>query len=67
MSWLGGQVDYDEVHQATGMVMVQREINAEEALLRLRARAFAEGMALEVLAREVVARRVRLDEDERDA
>jgi GAF domain-containing protein len=64
MSWLGGESDYDEVHQATGMVMVQRGIGAEEALLRLRARAFTVGVALRTLAREVVAREVRLDEDE---
>jgi hypothetical protein len=64
MSWLDGEADYDEVHQATGMVMVQRGISAEEALLRLRARAFTTGVALAALAREVVARRLRLDEDE---
>lgn len=64
MAWLGGQADYDEVHQATGMVMVQCGVGAEEALLRLRARAFTTGVSLSELAREVVARRVRLDEDE---
>ncbi|MBR7829288.1 GAF and ANTAR domain-containing protein [Actinospica sp. MGRD01-02] len=64
MSWLGGQADFDEIHQATGMVMVQCGVEAEEALLRLRARAFTDGVALGELAREVVARRVRLDEDE---
>lgn len=61
MGWLGGETDYDEVHQATGMVMVQCGIGAEEALLRLRARAFADGVALSALARDVVERRVRLD------
>jgi len=64
LSWLPGQADYDEVHQATGMVMVQCGVGPEEALLRLRARAFALGMDLTALAREVVSRRVRLDEDE---
>ncbi|WP_051450688.1 GAF and ANTAR domain-containing protein [Actinospica robiniae] len=63
-SWLPGQADYDEVHQATGMVMVQCGVGPEEALLRLRARAFAVGMDLTGLSREVVSRRVRLDEDE---
>jgi hypothetical protein len=64
LSWLPGQADYDEVHQATGMVMVQCGVGPEEALLRLRGRAFAAGMDLTGLAREVVSRRVRLDEDE---
>lgn len=64
LGWLPGQADYDEVHQATGMVMVQCGVGPEEALLRLRARAFADGMDLTALAREVVSRRVRLDEDE---
>jgi len=62
MSWLGGETDYDEVRQATGMVMVQCAVGAEEALLRLRARAFANGVTLRALARDVVERRVRLDE-----
>ena len=53
-----------QVHQATGMVMVQCGVGPEEALLRLRGRAFAAGMDLTGLAREVVSRRVRLDEDE---
>jgi len=63
LSWLPGQADYDEVHQATGMVMVQCGVGPEEALLRLRTRAFAVGTDLTTLAREVVSRRVRLDED----
>ena len=62
MGWLGGEADHDEVHQATGMVMVQCAVGAEEALLRLRARAFANGVTLSALARDVVERRLRLDE-----
>jgi hypothetical protein len=61
MAWLGGDAGHDEVHQATGMVMVQCGVGAEEALLRLRARAFADGVTLARLARDVVERRVRLD------
>lgn len=62
MDWLGGDTSNDEVHQATGMVMVQCGVGAHEALLRLRARAFADGVTLARLARDVVERRVRLDE-----
>ena len=47
-----------EVHQATGMVMAQLGCSASTALLRLRARAFTSGLALEALAREVVTRRL---------
>lgn len=47
------------VHQATGMVQVQLGIPTEEALLRLRARAFAVGRALADFAADVVERRVR--------
>jgi hypothetical protein len=59
MDWLGDEVDHDEVHQATGMVMVQSDIGAEEAPLILRARAFASGLTLSALAHEVVERRTR--------
>ena len=57
LDWLGAEVDHDEVHQATGMVMVQRGVEADEALLILRARAFARGITVSELAREVVQRR----------
>jgi hypothetical protein len=46
-----------EVHQATGMVMAQLDCSASTALLRLRGRAFASGIPLEGLAREVITRR----------
>jgi hypothetical protein len=58
MDWLGDESDHDEVHQATGMVMIQCDVGAEEALLMLRARAFARGMTLTAFAHEVVKRRV---------
>jgi hypothetical protein len=51
------------VHQAAGMVMVQANVSIEEALLRLRATAFAEGRALGELARDVVNGRRRLSEE----
>ncbi|WP_297344890.1 GAF and ANTAR domain-containing protein [Amnibacterium sp.] len=46
-----------EVHQATGMVMVQLDCSASTALLRLRGQAFASGVPLAGLAREVITRR----------
>jgi hypothetical protein len=48
------------VHQAAGMTMIQLDVSIAEALALLRATAFAEGMALADLAREVVERRIRL-------
>jgi AmiR/NasT family two-component response regulator len=42
------------VHQATGMVSVQLHCSVEEALLRLRGRAFASGQSIDELAAAVV-------------
>ncbi len=47
------------VHQASGMVAVQLDQGVGEALARLRARAFADGVAVTTIAAEVVARRLR--------
>lgn len=44
-----------EVHQASGMLMVQLGVSIEVALARLRAYAFAQGRPLSEIAREVVA------------
>jgi hypothetical protein len=49
-----------EVHQATGMLMVQLGVGAQEALVRLRAHAFTCGQTADEIAREIVARRLRL-------
>jgi hypothetical protein len=49
-----------EVHQASGMVSVQLGVSVAEASVRLRAHAFAQGRPLAELARDVVARRLRL-------
>lgn len=46
------------VHQATGMLVAEFAIPAEQALARLRAHAFAAGRALEEVAADVVARRL---------
>jgi hypothetical protein len=51
-----------EIHQATGMVALQLEVPLDEAFVRLRAHAFACDLPLRQVAREVVARRLRLEE-----
>lgn len=56
-----GSVDYNEVHQAAGMVSVQLDIAVGEALVRLRARAFADGASVHDIAVEVIERRLRFD------
>lgn len=53
--------DRPEIHQATGMVSVQLAVDLPTALLRLRARAFAENGRLSRLAADVVSRVVRFD------
>lgn len=49
---------HPEVHQATGMVSVQAAVGLTEALLLLRARAFAEGRTVAAVAREVIDRAI---------
>lgn len=49
------------VHQAAGMISVQLDVSLEEALLALRARAFADGRGIVTVASEVVARTLRFD------
>jgi GAF domain len=51
------------VHQATGMVSVQMGVPVEEALLLLRARAYATERPLTELARDVVARGIRFSSE----
>lgn len=58
-SWSGRA----EIHQATGMIVAQLRIGPTDAFARLRAHAFTEGMPLADVARDVVARRLRLRED----
>jgi hypothetical protein len=48
------------VHQASGMVSAQLEVSVGEALIRLRAHAFADDRPLTAVAQDVVARRLRL-------
>lgn len=51
----------DEVSQATGMLMVQLQIAAPAALVRLRAHAYATGGSATSVARDIVERRLRLE------
>lgn len=52
-----------EVHQATGMITVQLGIGLAEALLRLRAYAYATGRPVSEVAADVVNRRLRFRHD----
>ncbi|TDC83597.1 ANTAR domain-containing protein [Micromonospora sp. KC606] len=52
---------HPEVHQATGMVMVQLGVSAAVALVRLRAYAYSQDRRLQDVAADVVARRLRLE------
>ena len=56
----GEPAHWAEVHQATGMVSAQLEVPMDEAFVRLRAHAFADRRSLRDVARDVVARRLRL-------
>ncbi|ASN20219.1 GAF and ANTAR domain-containing protein [Arthrobacter sp. YN] len=47
-----------EIHQATGMVLVQTDSTPDEALLLLRGHAFASGRSLQDTALDVVSRRL---------
>lgn len=60
----GGPVDdRPEIHQATGMLSIQLGVDLPTALLRLRARAFADNRRLSHLAADVVSRAVRFDDE----
>jgi len=53
-----------EVYQASGMVMIQLGVSIEEAMVRLRAVAFAEGRPISEVAREVVSGSLRFRVDD---
>lgn len=52
-----------EIHQATGMMLVQLEVSAADALARMRGHAFVEQRLLIDVARDVVARRLSFTPD----
>lgn len=47
-----------DVHQATGMILVQMSVSATEAFLLLKAHAFSSGRTVHDVAQDVVARRL---------
>lgn len=53
--------DRAQVHQATGMISVQLGVGLVEALLRLRASAYAASRTVPDIAADVVSRRMRFD------
>ncbi|MFD4259932.1 GAF and ANTAR domain-containing protein [Streptomyces sp. NPDC058534] len=64
VTWLeGAESDREEIYQATGMIMVQVGVSAEEALLRLRARAYALGRTSSEVARQIVDRTLDMRDD----
>lgn len=62
---LDGVDTHPQVYQAAGMVMVQLSVGAEEALLRLRGYAYANNLLVTEVARNIIARRLRLEGDHR--
>jgi hypothetical protein len=54
-----------EVHQATGMISAQLGVSLAEALVRLRAHAYADGRLIAEVAADVVARRLDFDDHNR--
>lgn len=57
------QMHFAEVHQATGMLAAQLDSDCDEALIRLRAYAFGHDRPLLHVARDVLARRLHLDDN----
>lgn len=60
------EMDRIEVYQATGMLIAQLDVGADEALVRLRAHAIATGQTASEVASAIVERRLVLDRDDRD-
>jgi hypothetical protein len=52
-----------EIHQASGMVSIQLKVSVTEALILIRAHAFASGRPIGLVAADIVARRLRLTDD----
>ncbi|MGH8962838.1 MAG: GAF and ANTAR domain-containing protein [Jatrophihabitantaceae bacterium] len=63
-NWLDGHgSNRQRVHQATGMLVAQLGVSAEQAFARLRAHAYTDGRSLDEIAADIVERRLRLDSD----
>jgi hypothetical protein len=54
------------VHQASGMVSVQLGVSIGQALIRMRAYAFGKNCLVDEVAKDVVARRLRFDDYDKD-
>lgn len=61
--WEQSWSSHAEVHQATGMVIAQLGVGAEDAFARLRGYAFSREQLLGDVARDVVARRLQFTEE----
>lgn len=55
--WAEAEANHEEVHRATGMLMVRLGANAEEATARLRARAFLLNKTITEVAKDVTSRK----------
>ena len=60
------EADRVEVYQATGMLIAALDVDADEALVRLRAHAMATDQTASQVARAIVDRRLTLERDPRD-
>ena len=60
----GVAADRAEIHQATGAIAAQTGVSLIDALLLLRARAYATDRTLLAVSRDVLARRIRFDRDQ---
>jgi hypothetical protein len=59
----GSELHRLEVYQATGMIVEQMQVSPKVALSALRAHAFAQSQTILEVARDVVVRRLRFDEE----
>lgn len=68
LAWQRGDptAHHAEVHQATGMIIAQLGVSAQDAFARLRAYAYAHNRRLGDVARDVINRRLRIDPDPPD-
>jgi hypothetical protein len=60
------ELDRVEVYQATGMLIAQLDVDATEALVRLRAHAIATSQTASQVAVAIIERRLVLERDDRD-
>lgn len=58
------EMDRIEVYQATGMLIAQLDVDADDALLRLRAHAIATGQTASQVAWDILERGLRLERDD---